>query len=64
MRASNPHIGSTLDDLLEKDGLLVEASTIALKRIFAWRVGRAVAEENISKAEKARRTNGICDSLL
>ena len=64
MRASNPHIGSTLDDLLEEDGLLAEASTIALRRIFDWRVGRAVAEENISKAEKGRRTNGICDSLL
>ncbi len=63
MRASNPHIGSALDDLLEQDGLLAEASTIALKRIFAWRVRRAVAEESISKAEKGR-TNGICDSLL
>ncbi len=64
MAASNPHIGSALDDFLEGDGVLVEARTNALKRVFVWRIGRAVAEESISKAEKARRRSAGCDSLL
>ena len=60
---SNPHIGSVLDDLLEKDGVLAEARSIAVKRVFAWQINRAMAEENLSKAEMARRMSTSRDSL-
>lgn len=36
---SNPHIGSSLDDLLEEDGVLAEVNAVALKRIMlAWQI--------------------------
>ncbi|MGB5963354.1 MAG: hypothetical protein WBG73_22145 [Coleofasciculaceae cyanobacterium] len=33
---NNPFIGSSLDDLLEEDGVLEEIEAIAKKRVFAW----------------------------
>ena len=33
---NNPHIGSSLDDLLEEDGVLKEVEAIAKKRVLAW----------------------------
>lgn len=32
----NPHIGSSLDEILEEDGVLEEVEAIAKKRVFAW----------------------------
>ena len=60
---SNPHIGSALDELLEEDGTLAEARSLAVKRVFAWQIGRIMAEENLSKSEMARRMNTIRTSL-
>ena len=63
----NPHIGSPLDDLLEEDGVLAEAHAIAIKRTLAWQVSRTMAEENLSKAEMARRmrtSRAALDRLL
>jgi hypothetical protein len=40
--ATNPHIGSSLDDLLEEDGVLDEVNAIALKRILACLVSHSV----------------------
>lgn len=53
----NPHIGSTLDDLLDEDGILVEAHAVAIKRTLAWQVSQTMANENLSKSEMARRMN-------
>jgi len=60
---SNPHIGSSLDELLEEDGVLAEARSVAVKRVFAWQIDRAMAEENLSKAEMARRMSTSRASL-
>ena len=54
---SHPHLGSSLDDLLEADGMLAEAQAVAVKRVIAWRVDQAMAEEQLGKAEMARRMN-------
>lgn len=54
-RERNPHIGSSLDDLLEEDGVLAEARAIAIKRTLAWQVSRTMEAEKLSKAEMARR---------
>ncbi|OEJ67063.1 helix-turn-helix domain-containing protein [Magnetovibrio blakemorei] len=56
-KARNPHIGSTLDDLLDEDGILAEAHTVAIKRTLAWQVSQTMANENLSKSEMARRMN-------
>jgi len=54
-KARHPHIGSALDDVLEEDGTLAQAHAVAIKRVLAWRVGQAMAEEKLSKTEMARR---------
>jgi antitoxin HicB len=51
----NPHVGSSLDEMLEADGVLAEAHAIAIKRTLAWQVSRAISKENLSKSEMARR---------
>lgn len=33
---NNPYIGSSLDDLLEEDGVLEEVEAIAKERVLAW----------------------------
>ena len=51
----NPHLGSTLDALLEEDGTLADTHAIAVKRVLAWQVGQTMSELDISKSEMARR---------
>ena len=51
----NPHLGSTLDDLLEEDGSLAEAHAIAVKRVLARQVDQTMSDLRISKSEMARR---------
>ena len=56
-RTHNPHVGSALDDLLEEDGMLVEAEVAAVKRVLAWQIDRAMTEARLGKTEMARRMN-------
>jgi hypothetical protein len=42
---TNPYIGSSLDNLLEEDGILDEVEAIALKRVLAWQVSQAMQEK-------------------
>ena len=63
----NPRVGSALDDLLQEDGMLVEAEAIAVKRVLAWQIDRAMTEERLGKAEMARRmktSRAALDRLL
>ncbi|HUF51685.1 MAG TPA: helix-turn-helix transcriptional regulator [Longimicrobiales bacterium] len=48
-------IGSTFDSFLEDEGILEEVDTLAQKRIVAWQIERAMAEQNISKVDMAER---------
>ncbi len=34
----HPHIGSSLDDFLEEEGILAAVSVMARKRVLAWEV--------------------------
>lgn len=38
----NPHIGSSLDELFEKEGTLKEINLIAIKRVVAWQISEAM----------------------
>lgn len=49
----NPHIGSSLDDLLEEDGLLSEVNAIALKRVLAWQVEQEMTAKQMTKTAMA-----------
>lgn len=51
------HLGSSLDDFLEEEGLLVEAETVAVKRVLAFQLARLMAEQKVTKTEMARRMN-------
>ena len=45
------HIGSSLDDFLEKEGLLAEAEAVAAKRVLAFQITQIVKEQQLSKVE-------------
>ena len=49
------HLGDTLDDFLEEEGLLAEAEAIAIKRVIAYQISQLMEEQRLSKAEMARR---------
>jgi hypothetical protein len=49
----NTHIGSSLDDLLEEDGILAEVNAIALKRVLAWQVLQEMQNRGLSKSQMA-----------
>jgi antitoxin HicB len=51
----NPHRGSTLDAFLSEEGIHDEATTIAVKRVIAWQLQEAMAEQKISKTDMAAR---------
>ena len=54
-RKSHPRIGSRFEDFLREEGRLEEATAIAVKRVLAWDLQRAMREAGISQAEMARR---------
>jgi DNA-binding Xre family transcriptional regulator len=60
---SNPHIGSSLDDLLEEEGTLAEINSIALKRVIAWQIQQAMAEKKITKTAMAKEMKTSRSSL-
>jgi predicted XRE-type DNA-binding protein len=51
---SNPHLGSTLDDLLEAEGTLAQTNALALKRVIAWQVAQAMKEKGLSITTMAK----------
>ncbi|MBD2774596.1 helix-turn-helix domain-containing protein [Iningainema tapete] len=53
--SNNPYIGSSLDDLLEKEGTLEEINLIAIKRVIAWQIKQAMEEKNLTKTEMAKQ---------
>lgn len=49
----NPHLGSTLDDFLEEEGVRAEFEVRAVKEVIAWQIQQAMTERSISKARMA-----------
>jgi hypothetical protein len=61
------NIGSNFDDFLEEEGLLEDATAIAVKRYIAYQLSEKMSVENLSKAEMARRmatSRSALDRLL
>ena len=50
----NKHIGSSVDDFLEDEGMLEESAEIAVKRVLAWKIEQARKEKNFSKKKLAK----------
>ena len=59
----NPHIGSSLDDLLEEDGVLAEVNAIAIKRVLAWQVMQEMQKRGLSKSQMAAQMSTSRTSL-
>jgi antitoxin HicB len=51
------HSGSTFDSFLEEEHILQETEAIALKRVLAWKFGRAMKQRNMSKYTLAKEMN-------
>ncbi len=61
------HVGSDFDTFLEEEGLLEEAEAVATKRVLAFQIVQAMAEQKLSKAAMARRmktSRSALDRLL
>jgi predicted XRE-type DNA-binding protein len=54
-RKSNSRVGSRFEDFLQDEGRLEEATAIAVKRVLAWDLQRAMRAAGVSQAEMARR---------
>jgi antitoxin HicB len=57
------NIGSDFDQFLEEEGLLEEATAVAVKRYIAYQLAEKMTEDNLSKAEMARRMETSRSSL-
>lgn len=57
MSKQNSHVGSSLDEFLEEEGILEESRAVAIKEAVAFQVQQAMEKEKISKVEMARRMN-------
>ncbi len=53
----NPRRGSSLDDFLDSEGLLEEATAGAIKKALAWQFAQAMKEQRVTKAALAQRMN-------
>jgi antitoxin HicB len=51
----NPHAGSDFEDFLAEEGRLEESTALAIKRVLAWEIERAMKQGRVSQAELARR---------
>lgn len=51
----NRRVGSTFDSFLEEEGLFDEVDALAQKRVIAWQIEQAMAEQSINKVEMAER---------
>lgn len=56
-RTANPHRGSSLDEFLEDEGILEEATAKAAKKVLAWQFSEAMRKRRVTKAALARRMN-------
>lgn len=49
------YIGSDFDSFLAEEGILEETERVAIKRVLAMRLLELMGDQNLSKAEMARR---------
>ena len=54
-RKNHPRVGTDFEDFLREEGRLEEATAIAVKRVLAWEIQRAMESAGVSQAEMARR---------
>ncbi|MFM8331007.1 MAG: helix-turn-helix domain-containing protein [Candidatus Methylumidiphilus sp.] len=50
---SDKHLGSSLDDFLQEEGLFEDMQAQAIKEVISWQLGQAMKDKGISKARMA-----------
>ena len=63
MKSKKSRIGSSLDDVLQQDGTLVEVEAVAIKRVLAWQIEQAMIESVLTKSKMAERMGTSRSSL-
>ena len=61
------NIGSDFDDFLTEEGMLEEATAVAVKRVIAWQIEREMSAQKIAKtamAKKMRTSRASLNRLL
>ena len=48
------HIGSSLDDFLEEEGILESSEAIAAKRVFVYQLQKELDKNNLSRSDLAQ----------
>lgn len=51
------HSGSTFDSFLEQEGIREEVEAVAIKRVLAWQLERAMQKQQKTKQAMARQLN-------
>lgn len=67
MAKRNRHVGSSFDDFLTEEGLLEDATALAMKRVIAWQIAEAMKQRGISKkalAERMHTSRSHLDRIL
>jgi predicted XRE-type DNA-binding protein len=54
-RKVTDHSGSTFDSFLEEEGIREEAEAVAIKRVLAWQLEKAMQEQQKTKQEMAKQ---------
>jgi antitoxin HicB len=50
---SKKHMGSTVDNFLQEEGILEEAQALAVREVVAWQLAEAMKKKKISKNKMA-----------
>jgi antitoxin HicB len=61
------HTGSTFDSFLEEEGIREEVEAVAIKRVLAWQLERAMKAQRMTKqvmAKQLRTSRSQLDRLL
>ena len=61
------NIGSDFDDFLAEEGMLEEATAVAVKRVIAWQIEKEMSAQKITKtamAKKMRTSRASLNRLL
>jgi len=51
----NSHIGSHFDDFLAQEGMLEEATAMAIKRVIAWQIAQEMEAQGLTKTALANK---------
>ena len=66
-RSVKDHTGSTFDSFLEDEGIREEVEAVAIKRVLAWQLKKAMKEQRKTKqlmAKQLRTSRSQLDRLL